>query len=652
MNQYSRKKSLFFNGFFIFSHFTIECNSGYCAIIYVSFYLEVSVMRLSITGSKNSPSYYVLESTFVHGKHSTRIVEKLGNYETLKKTHDDPEAWARAYVEELNKKQKEERAANTNNSTVQLTLNANKIITKDARNHFNGGYLFLQDIFYDLGLNTICDVIAAKTKIEYDLTEIFSRLIYSRILAPGSKLKSLEYSDRLIEKSSFKKDDMYRALTLLSQNMDFIQSELYKNSNRCIKRNSSILYYDCTNYFFEIEQEDNFRKYGPSKEHKPNPIVEMGLFMDEDGIPIAFSLHPGNTNEQLTLTPLEKTIEEKFNHSKFVVCTDSGLFSKVNRVFNSSEDKAYVTTQSIKKLGKDTKAWALDPDGWKIIGSDDGKTYNLLDLEKEEHLDKNGKSVFYDKTFYKSKGNTDEVEIIGKDNNKEKAYINEKLIITFSLKYRDYLRYIRHGQIDRAKRLIEACTNSDGVAKSKKKKYRQNDYSRFVESTVVNGNTGEIMEEIVYTLKQDLINQEEIFDGFYGVASNLDESVDTIIGINKKRWQIEECFRIMKTDFSARPVFLSREDRISAHFLTCFVALVVYRYLEMRLSSNEKHYTVEEIVSQLKVMNFLVSSGNGYIPTYARTDFTDRLHQVFGFRTDYEIIPVKDMKKIIQKTKK
>lgn len=609
-------------------------------------------MRLSITGSKKSPSYYVIESTFIHGKHSTRIVEKLGNYETLKKDHDDPEAWAKQYVAELNEKLKEEKAVNEQNAAVQLKLYVNKVITKGAQRLFNGGYLFIQSIFYDLGLDKICDTIAAKTKIEYNLTEILSRLIYSRILAPGSKMKSLEYSDKLIEQSSFSKDDMYRALSLLNENMDYIQAELYKNSNKYDKRNSSILYYDCSNYFFEIEQEDEFRKYGPSKEHRPNPIVEMGLFMDEDGIPMAFSLHPGNTNEQLTLTPLEKKIEENFKHSKFIVCTDSGLSSKANRLFNSVEDKAYVTTQSIKKLSKDMKEWALNPKDWKILGAEDDKTYNLNDIEKDKYLDGNGKSVFYNVMFYKTKANIDEVEVVGEDNKKEKAYINENLIITFSLKYRDYLRYIRNGQIDRAKRLLEACTNADGTVKNnKKKKYRQNDYRRFIESSVINSKSGEILENIVYTLKQDLISQEEAFDGFYGIASNLDEPAETIIGINKKRWQIEECFRIMKTDFSARPVYLSREDRINAHFLICFLALVIYRYLEKKLSSDEKHYTVDEIISELRDMNFLVSSGNGYIPTYTRTDFTDRLHQVFGFRTDYEIVPIKDMKKIIQKTK-
>ena len=464
-------------------------------------------------------------------------------------------------------------------------------------------------------------------------------------------MKTLKFSDTLIEPSTFARDDIYRALTLLNKNLDFVQSELYKNSDKISKRNSSILYYDCTNYYFEIEQEDDFRKYGVCKEHRPNPIVEMGLFMDEDGIPLAFSMHPGNTNEQTTLTPLEETIEKKFNHSKFVVCTDAGLSSKSNRLFNSANDKAYVTAQSVKLLGKDMQQWALDPSEWKILGSDEDTLFNISKIEENEYLDTNGKSVYYDTTFYKVKKRVDEVEIEGKDGKKEKAYIDEKIIITFSLKYRDYLRCIRQGQVERAKKLIKENTNKNGIVK-KGKKYRQTDFHRFIESTNINLDTGEVFENSVYTLKQDLIEQEEIFDGYYGVASNLEESPETIVGINRKRWQIEQCFRIMKTNFDARPVYLSREDRINAHFLICFLALVVYRYLERKLSTPEKKYTTEEIISQLKEMNFLVSSGKGYIPTYTRNDFTDRLHQVFGFRTDFEIIPIKNMKKIAQKTKK
>ena len=263
-------------------------------------------MRLNIVKSKNAISYYVIESTYIHGKRSTRTVEKIGTYKDLIKDHDDPEAYARQYVEELNQKQAEERKELQDSSEVLIKLNAGLKIQKDSRQLFNGGYLFLQDIFYDLGLNQICDRCSSTRSIEYNLSEILSRLVYSRILYPGSKAKTYEFSQRMIEPSSFEQHDIYRALSLLCDKSEFIQSELYKNSQKLGSRSDEILYYDCTNYYFEIEQEDEFRKYGKAKSHKPNPIVGMGMFMDADGIPLAFSMHPGNTNEQLTLTPLEK----------------------------------------------------------------------------------------------------------------------------------------------------------------------------------------------------------------------------------------------------------------------------------------------------------------------------------------------------------
>lgn len=615
-------------------------------------------VRLKISKSKNAISYYVIESTYVHGKSSTRIVEKIGTYNDLLKEHPDPEAYAKQYIAELNKKQAAERKELQSNSEVLIKLNSGIKIQRDKRQIFNGGYLFLQDIFYELGLDDICNRCIEKTKVEYDLTEILSRLVYSRILFPGSKLKTYDFSRKMIEPSKFEKHDIYRALSLLCKKSDFIQAELYKNTKSIGERNDRVLYYDCTNYYFEIEQEDDFRKYGKAKSHKPNPIVEMGLFMDADGIPLAFSMHPGNTNEQLTLTPLEKKIEKDFNHSKFIVCTDAGLSSKTNRLFNTEKDKAFITTQSIKKFSADLQKWALDKDGWEIMYEDrkdaNGKPvlFNLDDLENEEHLDSNGRSIYFSKIFYKERNYTDEVEVVDENGKKRKEYITERFIITYSLKYREYLRYIRKGQIERAEKLIELCTNDEGVVKPSKlkKRYGQTDFHRFIESTKIDAN-GEVLTDLVYTLRQDLIDQEEKYDGFYGVATDLSEKAETIIDINRKRWEIEECFRIMKTEFSAEPVYLSREDRIRAHFLTCFLALVVYRYLEKKVSSPERTYTVSEISNELKEMNFFASSGNGYIPTYTRTEFTDRLHQVFGFRTDYEIIPLKNMHKIIRKSK-
>lgn len=608
-------------------------------------------MRLSKSVSKNATSLYVIESTYIHGKSSSRTVETLGTLEELSKVHDDPIAWAKAYVAELNEKQKAERKKNNVNSEVLIKLNTSKQIPKDTRCVFNGGYLFLQKIFYQLGLNEICDKCQMGTKTKYNLTEILSRLVYNRILEPGSKLKAYEFSKHLIENSSFELKDIYRALSLLSKNSDSIQSEIYTNSTKLGKRNDRILYYDCTNYYFEIESEDEFRKYGYSKEHRPNPVVGMGLFMDEDGIPLAFSIYPGNYNEQLTLTPLEQKIEKDFNHSKFIVCTDAGLSSASNRLFNSKKDKAFITTQSIKKLSGDNQSWALGKDGWKELYSNGEDTYSLNKIEKaeKEAAEKGTHSEYYTKIFYKEKADRIEVETYDDNGKKVFEYVDQKIYITYSLKYRDYLRYIRSGQIERAARVVNDTLKSKN-GKPKKEKFRQNDYRRFIESTSFT-DCGEIAEKFNYTLRQDLIEQEEKYDGFYGVATNLEATVEEIIEINKKRWEIEECFRITKTNFNSRPVYLSREDHIRAHFLICFIALVIYRYIEKKTSTDEKQYTTEEIISQLKEMNFMASSGNGYIPIYTRTDFTDRLHQVFNFRTDYEIIPLKNMKKIIQISK-
>ncbi|SCZ12091.1 IS1634 family transposase, partial [Alkaliphilus peptidifermentans] len=408
-----------------------------------------------------------------------------------------------------------------------------------------------------------------------------------------------------------------RALEVISSETDFIQSELYKNSIKFSKRNSGILYYDCTNYFFEIEQEHGLKQYGYSKEHKPNPIVQMGLFMDGDGIPLAFGISKGNTNEQLTLRPLEQKILDDFKLSKFVVCTDAGLASNDNRVFNDQGQRAFITTQSVKKLKKHLKAWALSNEGWHL--SCDNKLYDISVIDEEK---------FIDKTFFK--------EVWIKEDGLE-----QKLIVTYSIKYRDYQRKIRNSQIDRAVKVIE--TNP-----SKLKKSHQNDFKRFIEKTSVTTD-GEVAEKDLYSLDLEVIANEEAYDGFYAVCTNLEDEAAEIIKVNHRRWEIEECFRIMKSEFKARPVYLTRDDRIEAHFTTCFLAMVLYRYLEKRLDSK---FTCSEIVRGLRDMDFYEIPGEGYIPTYTRTDFTDALHEAFGFRTDFQIIKNNQMKKIFKDTKR
>ncbi|MBP2034207.1 transposase [Clostridium algifaecis] len=570
-------------------------------------------MRLQIVKSKNAASLYVVKSIFENGKRSSKVVEKLGTYSELLKNlkGEDPIEWAKKYVDELNQKEKEEKRE------VLVKYSPAKQISKDEQHFFNGGYLFLQQLYHELGLNKICKKISDKHKFTYNLDSILSRLIYGRIIFPASKLATHELSRKFMEQPDFDIQHIYRALEVLSSEADFIQSELYNNSLKLYDRKKGILYYDCTNYFFEIEQEDGLKRYGVSKEHRPNPIVQMGLFMDSDGIPLAFCINNGNTNEQVTLKPLEEKIISDFNLSKFVVCTDAGLASTTNRKFNSVDNRSFITTQSVKKLRKHLKEWSLDPTGWRL--SDYNQTYNLNELDEEKNL----KNIFYKERWIKEDG------------------LEQKLIVTFSLKYKNYQSTIRNRQVERAQNTIDKNP-------TKLKKCNTNDYKRFITKSHCTQD-GEIADKEILGINTTLIEQEAVFDGFYAVCTNLEDEASAIIKVNQKRWEIEECFRIMKTEFKARPVYLQRDDRIRAHFTTCFISLIIYRLLEKKL---EEKFTCSEIISGLRSMNFYKIKGEGYVPTYTRTDFTDALHDTFGFRTDYQIINNKMAKKFFKDTKK
>ncbi len=555
-------------------------------------------MRLTITKNKNSSSFYVIKSVTINGKRTSKVIEKLGNLDEvkIKAQGKDPYKWAQDYVDLLNKEEKD------NYNDILLKLSQTKSLEKNTNFLFNGGYLFLQDIYYDLGINNICNSISDKYQFKYDLNDILSKLIYSRIIYPSSKLKTLELSKHFIEQPNFEYQHILRALEVISKESDFIQSELYKNSIKNSKRNDKILFYDCTNYYFEIEEDDDFRKYGKSKEHRPNPIVGMGLFMDGDGIPLSFDTFPGNTNEQVTLKPLEKKIINDFDSSKFIVCTDAGLASNYNRKFNNKNNRKYITTQSLKKLKEFLKEWSLDlSKGWKLPGSD--KMFNISELRINKDLIKK----YYDKVFYKERW-------IKEDN------IEQRLIVTYSPKYQEYQRSIRVKQITRAENIINK--NPKNI-----KSNNENDSKRFITNIPTTDN-GEVALNNNYTLNQDKIDDEAKYDGFYSVCTNLEDEVTEIIKINKRRWEIEESFRIMKSEFKARPVFLSREDRIKAHFTTCFLALVIFRYLEKKLNGE---YTVSQIIETLKEYNFREFKGFGYVPTYTYKTVKDEIITFFTF---------------------
>lgn len=575
-------------------------------------------MRLKISPSKNAKSFYIIRSVRRDGKNSSEIVEKLGTEKYIKETYgvDDAEAWARAYVEKRNQEE-----ANKNHKVL-IPFCTDSRITTGKTNSFNAGYLFLQKIYYQLGIPNICKKIKKNHAFDYDLDAVLSRLIYGRILYPSSKLSCMEHSKTLVEQPNFELQHIYRALSVLAEESDFIQAQLYKNSQKVLKRSTGVLFYDCTNYFFEIEEESGLKQYGPSKEHRPNPIVQMGLFMDKSGIPLAFCINKGNQNEQQSLKPLELQIMQDFQLSKFVVCTDAGLSSDANRKFNNFGERSFITTQSVKKLKSSLKEWALEPTGWSLEGSNE--TYDISNLEDTPENHK--------KIFYKQKW------IEGWDKERDIAF-NQNLIITYSLKYKAYEKSVRNRQIERAVKALENPSSLD--------RHSQTDAKRFISKTNITKD-GEIAENKVYELNEEIIKEESRYDGFYAVCTNLDDEPWEIAKINHDRWEIEESFRIMKSEFNARPVYLHRDDRIEAHFLTCFIALLIYRILEKQLN---EQYTCNEIIETLKKMNLTSVPGESYIPSYTRTEITDALHDNAGFHTDYELTTKKVMAGIIRRTK-
>ena len=572
-------------------------------------------MNLHITKSKNAESFYICRSyTKANGTTSSTIVRKLGTLEHLLVEHgptrDDVLAWAKNEVKIETEKYNAEKEA----KTVLIPFHADRQLDYDKQAFFRGGYLFPQSVYYQLQLNNICRKLKQKYKFQYDINAILSDLVYARILDPCSKCSSYKTASAFLEKPSYELHDVYRALDVLGSECDLIQAELYKNSHFLGKRNDRVLYYDCSNYYFEIEQENGCKKYGKSKEHRPNPIIQMGLFMDGDGIPLAFSLFPGNANEQSSLKPLEKKILSDFECQKFIYCSDAGLGSESIREFNHMGERSYIVTQSIKKLVKEDREWALDKQGFKKVS--DNAPVDITKLSPDDT------GLYYKDEPYTTKK------------------LQQRLIITYSPKYALYQKAIRDKQVERAQQMLNTGT-------AKKNRKNPNDPARFI-GTMAITKEGEAAD-IKSFLDEGKISEEAQYDGLYAVCTDLlDDGVGEILKVSEGRWQIEECFRIMKTDFSARPVYLQDENRIRAHFLICFLALTIYRFLERKLNFK---YTCEELLDTLKSMNFAEIQEQGFIPLYSRSVITDDLHNACGFRTDSQFLTKSKMRTIQKKSK-
>ena len=575
-------------------------------------------MRVMTTKSKNAESFYITKSYKNNaGKSTSKIIRKLGTLhelsEMLGTDRDGVMAWAR----EQARLETEKYKAGKEQQLVQITFHADRQLDYNCQKLYEGGYLFLQSVYYGLRLDKVCRKIRDRHLFEYDLNAILSDLIYTRILDPDSKRSSFQTAQKYLETPTYQLHDVYRALSVLAENSDLIQAEAYKNSGFLGKRNDRVLYYDCTNYYFEIEQEDGQKRYGKSKEHRPNPIVQMGLFTDGNGIPLAFSLFPGNQNEQTSVKPLEKKILQDFHCEKFVYCSDAGLGSENNRVFNHMGQRAFIVTQSIKKLPKEEREWALTRSEFRNVKDD-----TVVDLDSLDKSDES--SLYYKEIPYSTK------------------QLHQRLIITYSPKYATYQKQIREKQIERAQSMIQS-----GSAKRQSK--NPNDPARFIQKIAVT-KEGEVAEQQSFCLDSAKIEEEAQYDGLYAVCTDLlDDPVGDILKVSEGRWQIEADFRIMKTEFSARPVFVQRDDRIKAHFLICFLSLLIFKFLERKL---EYKYTCEQMLDTLRAMNFADIEEQGFMPLYTRTAITDDLHTACGFRTDFQFISKSKMLQIQKSSKK
>ena len=576
------------------------------------------MMRVMTTKSKNAESFHITKSYKNNaGKSTSKIIRKLGTLhelsEMLGTDRDGVMAWAR----EQARLETEKYKAGKEQQLVQITFHADRQLDYNCQKLYEGGYLFLQSVYYGLRLDKVCRKIRDRHLFEYDLNAILSDLIYTRILDPDSKRSSFQTAQKYLETPTYQLHDVYRALSVLAENSDLIQAEAYKNSGFLGKRNDRVLYYDCTNYYFEIEQEDGQKRYGKSKEHRPNPIVQMGLFTDGNGIPLAFSLFPGNQNEQTSVKPLEKKILQDFHCEKFVYCSDAGLGSENNRVFNHMGQRAFIVTQSIKKLPKEEREWALTRSEFRNVKDD-----TVVDLDSLDKSDEG--SLYYKEIPYSTK------------------QLHQRLIITYSPKYATYQKQIREKQIERAQSMIQS-----GSAKRQSK--NPNDPARFIQKIAVT-KEGEVAEQQSFCLDSAKIEEEAQYDGLYAVCTDLlDDPVGDILKVSEGRWQIEADFRIMKTDFSARPVFVQRDDRIKVHFLICFLSLLIFKFLERKL---EYKYTCEQMLDTLRAMNFADIEEQGFMPLYTRTAITDDLHTACGFRTDFQFISKSKMLQIQKSSKK
>lgn len=569
-------------------------------------------MKLHVVKSGDDSILYFAKSIRIGKKTTTKNIKRIGKLSELSKIYNDPIAHFKDEAKRLTEEDKVE-----NNFEIQPKL----LLDPSKTKKIHLGYVFPQYVYYSLGINDIMRKIHNESSIDYDFNRIVRDLVIGRIIDPLSKCSTYKLAKRFPESPDYELHHIYRALSLIAKNFDFIEEKTFKGMKEYADVNTSVTYYDCTNFYFEIEEEDGFRTYGKSKENRPNPIVQMGLFLDKNGLPISMCINPGKTNEQQTMIPLEEKMKERFGIKKFVVCADCGLSGNKNLKYNSDENHGFIVTKSLKKAKEEIRKQLMRDDGWKRFGDNIQTTYKISDIKNNEDYKD---SIFYhDEWFINDKG------------------FRERIIITYSEKTAKYQRLIREQQIQRAMKLIQDGKIRKGV--------NQNDVKRFINVDNIT-DSGEVATKKVLSINKELFEEESTFDGYYAVTTDLSDPANEIIRINKGRWEIEESFRIMKTEFSARPVYVSREDRIRAHFLTCYLALVVYRVMEQKLIKEGEHYTTQEIISTIR--NYQAVDMESFYVGAMEGVAVKALEKTFGLIGSYQAMSKRDFQKLISKSKK
>lgn len=610
-------------------------------------------MKLYYDKRLKDPTYYIQQGFRNGKKTTTKNIKRLGKHSELLKITDDPLQYAKEEIKKMN----EEYRSGRSEFTISLDFNE-RIPSSDtlstSSNTLNVGYLYLKDIYAKLNISDFFKSVTSDLKVTYDCNKICEFLTYARILDPASKYGTYDHLDSYYENPQIEYQHMIRFLDILDRNSNKYLKHLFDNSENVIQRNTSVMYYDCTNYFFESERADEevvdevtgeiivgLRQFGISKENRPNPIVEMDLIMDSRGIPISMCIHPGNTNEQLTAIPLEKEVIKMTGNKKFIYCADAGLGSYNIRKFNDMGGRAYIVTQSVKKLSQDMKKIVFNDSDYRILSNDEEIT-----LKKMKTFDKKDKvnlnlyndyaykiipadtavdTGLYENKVYKN-GKTRKV--------KAKGTLKQYVIITFSRKMMEYQRTIRERQIERAKKLLK-------LKDPEKIKKGPNDIRRFLKNTS--------SDSAAYVLDMDKIHEEEKYDGFYAVATNLDDSAKDILAVAQNRYKIEDCFRIMKTNFDARPVYLRKPERIRAHFLICYTALLIYRLIECKLDDNQTHVTTSNLIKTLQNMNVVNVDNIFYKSAYSGSQTLDALEQCFKLQLNRKNYRPTDLNKIVKK---